>query len=110
MSIQALETLWGNLQEKKLETLGTWEPSGDLLSSNNLADFRGLLDALNNEMSAVYDVADIHALEQEIARLESTLSPEDFRTWNLGRVARARTDGEAQAQVSSAKMMKLLGL
>jgi len=108
MSLPALQELWDQMQGEKLEAVKAWTPPSDI--ANNISDFRALMDTVNRELQAAFDTESIHALEHEIAKLEGALSSEDFRTWNLGRAARARTAGEAQSVHARDKIMQIMGL
>jgi hypothetical protein len=109
MSLLALAEKWNQLQTLKTEALSLWTPTSEDIGLNGLVDFQKMMLKLSVSMERVFDDPVIHGKEQEITGLESKLTPDDFRTWNLEKGNRTRLAGEMQSEVCTDKIMKSMG-
>lgn len=109
MSLQTTAEAWTALQTLKLKHLQTWEPERDSLNLADLTSIPDMAKALNQQMSAAMDVEEVHEAAHALAIEVAGLSFEDFCTWNRGEVDRAQMTGQQMTQISSTKLMAMIG-
>lgn len=109
MSLQTCNEAWTALQTLKLKYLRTWEPTKDSLNLANMTSIPDMARDLNIQMSAVMDVDEIHDTAYTLTVEASLLSQEEFREWNRGEVDRAQQTGQLMSEISSTKLLAMVG-
>lgn len=109
-NLKKAQTVWETLQQLKLKHLETWEPQRDSLDLSDLGSIPEMAKELNKQMAACMDVEEIHAATFALRDIEASMGFDEFCTWNRGELERAQTTGELMSQISSKKLLLLMGL
>lgn len=109
MSLEITRAAFEVLQGLKLKHLRTWEPTKDSINLADLTSIPDMAKSLNTQMSAAMDVEEVHEAAYHLSTCVAALSFEDFITWNRGEVERAQETGQLMSEISSAKLLTLIG-
>lgn len=109
MSLETTRSAFETLQGLKLKHLRTWEPASDSLNLADLTSIPDMAKTLNEQMGAAIDVEEVHRAAYNLTKNVAALSFEDFTTWNKGEVARAQETGQLMSEITSSKLLALLG-
>ena len=109
MSLENTRSAFETLRGLKLKYLRTWEPTSDSISLANMTSIPEMAKTLNIEMSACMDVKEIHKAAYDLSKSVATLNFEEFTTWNRGELERAQETGQFMSEISSQKLLALLG-